>query len=81
MDFFSPMDLNFRTLYFALLEAVASRIRERNDWYRALAYINHSGANLFSHENRLPKRCDSECTVCNPQVWAEQGDYTPTGLY
>jgi hypothetical protein len=54
-------------------------IKSRADWYRALAYIKPSGANLFTHENRLPKRCSPGC-VCNTQIFAQHG-YTPSGLY
>jgi len=81
MDLGSPADPNYRTLYFDLWKAAARRIRERNAWYRALAYVKPSGANLFSHENRLPKHCEPNCAICNPQVWAEQGNYTPNALY
>ncbi|HKO55081.1 MAG TPA: hypothetical protein VJ276_04335, partial [Thermoanaerobaculia bacterium] len=75
----SPTDVAYQNHYFALLRKVASHLKSRADWYRALAYIKPSGANLFSHENRLPKRCASGC-VCNTQVFAEHG-YTPAGLY
>jgi hypothetical protein len=80
-DLGSPADPNYRLHFFDLLRAAARHIRERNAWYRALAYIKLSGANLFTHEARLPKRCQPECRICNPQVWAEQGGYTPTALY
>jgi hypothetical protein len=87
-----------------MLEAVAEHIKSRNAWYRALAYVKPSGVNLFSAENRLPKRCwspigggathdECDCTprappdplrgeqcVCNPQVLAVQGGYTPAAL-
>jgi hypothetical protein len=75
----SPTDPAFQKHYFAMLTKVAAHIRGRADWFRALAYIKPSGANLFSHENRLPKRCDPGCT-CNSQVFAEHG-YTPAKLY
>lgn len=81
MDLGSPADSNYRALYFGLWREAARRIRERNAWFRALAYVKPSGANLFSHENRLPKHCLPNCTICNPQVWAEQGNYTPDALY
>ncbi|HXF04720.1 MAG TPA: hypothetical protein VNM72_04810 [Blastocatellia bacterium] len=81
MDLGSPADPNYRLHYFALWKAAARHIRERNAWYRALAYIKPSGANLFTHENRLPNRCEPNCPICNPQVWAEQGNYTPKALY
>jgi hypothetical protein len=81
MDLGSPADPNYRRHYFALWQAAARHIRERNAWYRALAYVKPSGANLFSHENRLPKNCEPNCAICNPQVWAERGHYTPEALY
>ena len=81
MNLGSPADSNYRQLYFDLWRAAAQRIRARNAWYRALAYVKPSGANLISPENRLPKRCEDGCNICNPQVWAEQGGYTPSGLY
>jgi hypothetical protein len=75
----SPTDVAYQNHYFTLLRKVAGHLRSRADWYRALAYIKPSGANLFSHENRLPKRCTAGC-VCNTQMFAEHG-YTPAGLY
>ena len=77
----SPADANYRKHYFDLWRAAAQHIREKNAWYRALAYVKPSGMNLFSHENRLPNRCEADCNICNPQVWAEQGGYTPSVLY
>ena len=47
-------------------------------WYRALAYVKISGANLFSAENRLPKRCEVGC-MCNTRTWSQAG-YRPAGL-
>lgn len=79
MDLGSPTDEAFEARYFAMLAKVAAHLRARADWYRALAYIKPSGANLFSHENRLPKRCDAGC-ICNSQVFAEHG-YRPSRLY
>jgi hypothetical protein len=70
----------YRGHYFDLLTKVAERVKTRADWYRALAYIKPSGANLESAENRLPKRCEPTCPVCNSQVWAEAG-YRPSLLY
>jgi len=81
MDLGSPADPNFRHHYFALLRAAALHLRARNDRYRALAYIKPSGMNLLTHENRLPKRCECDCPVCNSEVWATQGNYTPAALY
>ncbi|MEZ4221365.1 MAG: hypothetical protein R3B13_10610 [Polyangiaceae bacterium] len=79
MDLGSPADPQYRKHYFGLLKAVADHIKSRGDWYRALAYIKLSGANLLTFENRLPKRCDPGC-LCNTQAWADAG-YTPSGLY
>jgi hypothetical protein len=75
----SPTDATYQNHYFDLLRKVAAHIRSRADWYRALAYIKPSGANLFTHENRLPKRCEPGC-ICNTQLFAQHG-YTPSGLY
>lgn len=75
----SPTEIAYQNRYFDLLRKVASHIKSRADWYRALAYIKPSGANLYTHENRLPKRCSTGC-VCNTQVFAQHG-YTPAGLY
>ena len=62
----SPADALYREFYFDLLRAAAQRIRGKNAWYRALAYIKPSGVNLFTHENRAPHRCDPGCRICNP---------------
>ncbi len=75
----NPTEIAYQNRYFDLLRKVASHIKSRADWYRALAYIKPSGANLFTHENRLPKRCEPGC-VCNTEVFAQNG-YTPAGLY
>jgi hypothetical protein len=79
MDLGSPADENYRKYYFELLRAVAAHIREKNAWYRALAYIKPSGLNLHSSENRLPNSCEPGC-LCNTEVWAKEGLYTPTAL-
>jgi len=76
----SPTDPNYKKHYFAMLSAAAAHIKQRNAWYRSLAYVKPSGANLFTSENRLPKRCEQGC-ICNPEVWARDGGYTPKGLY
>lgn len=77
-----PTDPVYQGHYFDLLRKVASHLKTRADWYRALAYIKPSGANLFTHENRLPNGCSlpADCDVCNNEVWALAG-YTPTGLH
>ena len=79
MSLGNPTGTVYQNRYFDLLRKVASHIKSRADWYRSLAYIKPSGANLFSHENRLPKRCSAGC-ICNTQLFAQDG-YTPTGLY
>jgi hypothetical protein len=79
MTLATPTEIAYQNRYFDLLRKVAAHIRSRADWYRALTYIKPSGANLFTHENRLPKRCDAGC-VCNTQLFAQAG-YTPAGLY
>jgi hypothetical protein len=75
----SPTESAYQDHYFNLLRKVASHLRSRADWYRALAYTKPSGANLFSHENRLPKRCSLGC-ISNTALFAQHG-YTPTRLY
>ena len=72
----SPADANFRRHYFDLLRAAAAHLRERNDFYRALAYIKVSGLNLFTHENRLPND-----TPADLKTWAGSGHFTPTALF
>jgi len=79
MSLGNPTEPAYQNAYFDLLRKVAAHIKSRADWYRALAFIKVSGANLFSHENRLPKRCSPGC-ICNTQVFAQNG-YTPNGLY
>ena len=71
----------YRAQYFDMLTALAGHLKTRSDWYRALSAVKPSGANLQSHENRLPKRCDTSAgCVCNTQVLAANG-YTPAKLY
>ncbi|MBK6922679.1 MAG: hypothetical protein IPH07_35140 [Deltaproteobacteria bacterium] len=79
MDLGAPFDDRYQDHYFGMLSAVADHLKARVDWYRALAYVKPSGANLFTAENRLPKECDPDC-VCNPEVWANAG-YRPRYLY
>lgn len=73
-----PTDPEYQERYFAAIRAMAEHVKSNPAWYDAVAYIKISGANLFTHENRLPKRCEPGC-VCNGQVWSEAG-YTPAGL-
>ncbi len=79
MDMGNPTKATYKQLYFAMLTELAKVIKTRGDWYRALGYIKLSGANLISHENRLPNECTAGC-VCNPGVFAGDG-YRPSGLY
>jgi hypothetical protein len=81
MDLGSPADDNYRKYYFEMLRTVAAHLKEKNAWYRALAYIKPSGLNLISNENRLPNSCEPGC-LCNTEVWAkdEVVGYTPTAL-
>jgi hypothetical protein len=72
MDLGAPNDPIYQQHYFDMLAAVATHLKQRADWYRALAYIKPSGANLFTSENRLPKRCDPNC-LCNPAAWSAAG--------
>jgi hypothetical protein len=77
MDLGPPHDPMYQLHYFDMLTAVAAHLKTRADWYRALAYVKPSGANLFTNENRLPKRCDpgSGC-FCNTEAWSLAG-YRP----
>jgi len=77
----NPTEAQYQAFYFEMLSAVATHLKMRADRYRALAYIKPSGANLFTHENRLPKRCKTdESCLCNTKQWADAG-YRPSGLY
>src|SRR6185436_11293517 len=80
MDLGPPHDAMYQQHYFDLLTAVAAHLKQRADWYRALAYIKPSGANLESAENRLPNRCEPTCAYCNTMIWANAG-YRPSLLY
>jgi uncharacterized protein (TIGR03437 family) len=82
-DLGNPTRATYKQLYFAMLTETAKVIKSRADWYRSLAYIKISGANLVSHENRLPHECNVFGTlscICAPGVWAGDG-YKPSGLY
>ncbi|MEK7145871.1 MAG: hypothetical protein AAB802_01675 [Patescibacteria group bacterium] len=74
----SPTDPEYQKHYFNLIRKVGEHIRSRSDWYRAVAYVKLSGANLFTGEMTLPSSCIAGC-ICNTKVWAEAG-YTPDGL-
>lgn len=73
-----PTDKEYQEHYFNLIRKAGEHIRSRSDWYRAVAYVKLSGANLHTEELDLPSRCIPGC-ICNSQVWAEAG-YTPAGL-
>lgn len=79
----SPADTNYLHHYFELWKAAAAHLKEKNAFYRALAYVKPSGLNEISPENKLPRGCDSICNVviCNDRAWAEEGNYTPDALY
>lgn len=57
MELGDPTDERYQELYFGMLEAMAAHLKTNAAWYRSLAYVKPSGANLTSAENRLPKRC------------------------
>ena len=89
----SPMHTAYRDLYVAMLNGLAAHVATDSRWFQALAHVKVSGANLISSEARLPKRCydgdgdgildtigHDEC-LCNPKIWANEGNYTPAGLY
>lgn len=54
------LDYRFRERYLGILKAVADHLKEKNAFYRALAYIKPSGANLQSPENHLPQGCQEK---------------------
>lgn len=74
----NPTDDEYQKLYFELLRQAGLHLQSNGAWYRSLAYVKASGANLFTHENRLPKRCDDGC-ICNTQQWLDNG-YTEEKL-
>jgi hypothetical protein len=80
MDLGDPTEQAYQDLWGAMLTELAAFVKSRADWYRALAYVRLSGANLTSAENRLPNKCQPECPICNTEVWAKAG-YTPSKLY
>lgn len=82
LDLGNPARATYRQLYFAMLTEVAKVLKSRADWYRALAYIKISGANVITHENRLPNECRTILTTrcpCSPATFAADG-YRPSGL-
>jgi len=79
----SPSDSNYLYHYFEMWKAAAAHLKEKNAYYRALAYVKPSGLNEISPENKLPRGCNSICSVvdCNDRAWAEEGKYTPQAVY
>ena len=75
-----PTDENYQDHYFDLIRGVGEHIQAKEEWSDAVAYFKISGANLYTHEFRLPNSCDPACAVCNTEVWAKAG-YTPEGIY
>lgn len=81
----SPTDPRYEALYFEMLEALADHLAENAAAYRHLAYVKPSGANLFSNEPRLPKRCtcEAECPgtpTCDvPAEYADLPHLQPDG--
>ncbi|MCB9684410.1 MAG: beta-galactosidase [Alphaproteobacteria bacterium] len=65
MELGSPTDPRYRELYLEVLGALADHLRGNAAYYRSLAYIKPSGANLYSAEARLPKRCNCERSCPN----------------
>lgn len=76
----SPADENYREHYFDMWRAVGAHVRSNSAWFRAVAGVKPSGMNLLTHENRLPHRCLPGCDICNSEVWALDGGYTPAAL-
>lgn len=72
---------------------MAAHVASDSRWFQSLAHVKISGANLFSSEARLPKRCydgddvdifldtvGADPCLCNTKIWADAG-YVPEGLY
>lgn len=72
----SPVHTNYWRHYSNLLVAAAAHLRANNARYRALAYIKIGGANLHTHENRLPNDTTNEVAL-----WATAGGYRPSLIY
>lgn len=53
----SPADINYRNLYIAMINALATHVASDSRWFQALAHVKVSGLNFLSSEARLPKRC------------------------
>lgn len=86
-DFGDITDPDYATHYKAMLTSLAAHLKSNTDWYRRLAYIKPSGANLSTAENRLPNGCKAVAgnfcggvPSCNAQTWAAAG-YTKQKLY
>jgi plastocyanin len=86
MQLGNPTQDRYQELYFDMLKALSEHLKSNAAWYRNLAYIKSSGANLYSAENRLPKRCscadgctgeDRTCKV--PQEWRDAPNLTSDG--
>lgn len=75
----NPTDQAYQQQYFDLIRGVGEHIRSNPEWYDALAYFKISGANMFTNEIMLPRRCQEDCPICNTEVWAKAG-YTPEGF-
>ncbi len=75
-----PTDDKYQQHYFEMIRGVGEYINSLPEWRERLAYFKISGANLYSHEFRLPNNCDPACDICNTEVWAKAG-YTPDGIY
>jgi len=80
-------DPDYATYYKAMLTSLAAHLKTNTDWYRRLAYIKPSGANLSTAENRLPNGCKAVAgpfcggmPSCNNALWNAAG-YTEQKLY
>jgi hypothetical protein len=73
-----PTDAAYQEHYYDMIRKLGEHVRSRSDWYRAVAYVKLSGANMHTDELDLPSRCLPGC-ICNTEVWAKAG-YTPDGL-
>ncbi len=54
-DLGSPADPEYRDLYVAMINELATHVKSDARWFQSLAHVKVSGANLFSSEARLPE--------------------------
>ncbi|MCA9490421.1 MAG: beta-galactosidase [Myxococcales bacterium] len=79
----NPTQRRYQELYDEMLDELARHLASNAAWYRSLAYVKPSGANLYTVEARLPKRCDcagvctERCAV--PKDWKDAPNVDASG--